>query len=281
MKFDVVIGNPPYQDSQNATGKRGGGSSLWDKFVGLALDLVKDDGFVCMVHPALWRKPNTDRCWTAGLLDRMVKENHLRYLEIHDSKDGLSTFGAGTRYDWYVIQKGSKGETEIVDEKGKYFNQDLSNVPFVPNCAFDAVFSLIVHDAEKKQEILFSNSSYETRKKWMNTEQSEEYPYVCIHSTPKAGVRYMYSSCNNNEFFGIPKVIFGDSGIYNPVIDLEGQYGMTQHAMAIPVDSLEDAEKLCKFLTSEQFKAILEACSWSNFQIDWRMFTHFKEGFWR
>ena len=26
---------------------------------------------------------------------------------------------------------------------------------------------------------------------------------------------------------------------------------------------------------------ILYGCSWSNFQIDWRMFAYFKDGFWR
>jgi hypothetical protein len=32
-KFDAVIGNPPYNNSQNNEGKRGGGDLLWNKFV--------------------------------------------------------------------------------------------------------------------------------------------------------------------------------------------------------------------------------------------------------
>ena len=57
--------------------------------------------------------------------------------------------------------------------------------------------------------------------------------------------RYMYSSRNDNGHFGITKVIFGDSGVFNPLIDIEGNYGMTQHAMAIEVDDLEEAKNIC------------------------------------
>ena len=32
-KFDAVIGNPPYNNSQNNEGKKGGGDLLWNKFV--------------------------------------------------------------------------------------------------------------------------------------------------------------------------------------------------------------------------------------------------------
>jgi len=86
---------------------------------------------------------------------------------------------------------------------------------------------------------------------------------------------------NHKGFFGVPKVIFGESGIYDPVVDLEGRYGMTQGAMAIPVDGPEDAHQLVEFLTSEKFQSILATCMWSNFRIDWMLFTHFRHGFWR
>ena len=91
----------------------------------------------------------------------------------------------------------------------------------------------------------------------------------------------MYSSRNDNGHFNIPKVIFGDSGIYNAVVDFDGLYGMTQHAMAIKVDSLFEANMIKQALESKKFKQLLSDCSWSNYQIDWRLFTYFKKDFWK
>jgi len=75
--------------------------------------------------------------------------------------------------------------------------------------------------------------------------------------------------------FGVPKVIFGETGINNVIIDMEGKYGLTGHAMGIKIDSIEEGVKLKTALESEKFKKVLNACSWSNFMIDWRLFNHF------
>ncbi len=90
----------------------------------------------------------------------------------------------------------------------------------------------------------------------------------------------MYSSRRDKGHFGVPKVIFGDSGINEPVIDMDGEYGMTQHSMGIAVKNITEANKLSKFLKSNYFSNVLSACMWSAFQIDWRLFTYFKRNFW-
>ena len=51
VKFDVVVMNPPYQASQEASGKRGGGDVLWPDFVNLAFKLIKDGGhLLSLIH---------------------------------------------------------------------------------------------------------------------------------------------------------------------------------------------------------------------------------------
>lgn len=56
MKFDVVIGNPPYQNSheKDADSKRKVGNKLWYQFIFMADKLVKKDGYVMMVSPNQW-----------------------------------------------------------------------------------------------------------------------------------------------------------------------------------------------------------------------------------
>ena len=83
------------------------------------------------------------------------------------------------------------------------------------------------------------------------------YKYELIHSTPKNGTRYLYSSKNDNGHFGISKVIFGDSGIYNSIIDNNGIYGMSQHSMAI-ADNINNLENIKKAIETDYFKKILK-----------------------
>ena len=278
MKHDVVIMNPPFQAPQQSSGKRGGGDGLWNKFVEKAFtEWTKDDGIVCAVHPAGWRKPESDRSKYKGLFELMAHEHHMLYLEIHDSAEGQETFNAGTRYDWYVCKKNESGMTEVVDEKGESSILDLKQHKWLPNRLIIKTKSLVGPGGK----VLFSASAYESRKAHTSEEQTEVFKYPLVHSTPKSGNRFLYSSRNDKGHFGVSKVIFGEAGINDVIIDLEGDYGMTQGAMAIPVKDLQEATAAKEFLMHPEFKQILEACSWSNFRVDWRLFTYFKEGFWR
>jgi hypothetical protein len=48
MLFDVVLGNPPYQDSAN----KAKNNKLWYKFVKTGVELVKSDGYLIFVTPS-------------------------------------------------------------------------------------------------------------------------------------------------------------------------------------------------------------------------------------
>jgi hypothetical protein len=100
-KFDIIVGNPPYNKDDT-----GNGNMIWHLFVEKALEeLLKHNGYLCFVHPSLWRKPQSDKTRMKKYFNLMTKQNQMLYLEIHNTKDGLKTFGCGTRYDYYVIEK--------------------------------------------------------------------------------------------------------------------------------------------------------------------------------
>ena len=129
--------------------------------------------------------------------------------------------------------------------------------------------------------IIYDRTSYGSDKKQrMSHEKNDEFKYTCIHTTPKTGIRYMYSNVNDKGHFGISKVIFGDSGISNPIIDMEGIYGMTEHSMAIQVSNIEEATNIVKAIVSKKFSELIKSCSFSSYQLDWRLFQEFKKDFW-
>lgn len=275
--FDIIIGNPPY----NASGKKASGNTIWQNFVITSLKLLNSEGHLCFIHPNGWRKPNTEKGKFFGLFEKLSKDNTMIYLEIHDTKDGMKQFKCGTRYDWYILnkKKNDNYKTKIIDQDKISYEIDLSKYNWLANSQLDLIDKLIANNNEEKCKILQSMSAYEPRKKWISKTETKEFKYPVIHSTPKDKPRLIWSNRNDNGFYGIKKIIFGDSGINNPVIDLEGKYAMSQHAMAITIDSLEEGEKLSNFLCSSMFEKILKSCLWSSFAIEWGMFKDFKKDF--
>lgn len=276
-KFDAVIGNPPY----NSSGNVGTGNAIWQHFVKMALNVLKRDGYLSFVHPGGWRKPVSDKSKYKAMFELMTHENHMLFLSIHGIKDGQKTFKCGTRYDWYVIQnKKSRGLTTVVDELGQAYELNMSDWNFLPNYNFELMNKLLAKNG-KQCQVIYGRSNYGADKKHTSSKKTDTYRYPLIHSTPLAGTRYYYSSTNENGHFGVSKIIFGESGIHNAIIDVDGKYGMTQCAMAIGTENLEEGEKIKKAIESGEFKELLNSCSWSNFRIDWLMFKYFKKDFWK
>jgi hypothetical protein len=278
--FDMICGNPPY----NSSGDTATGNTIWQDFTKKALnEWLLPNGYLLFVHPPGWRKPNTERGKFTKMFDLMTKQNQMLYLEIHGIKDGQKVFNCGTRYDWYLIEKKKHyKQTIIIDENGEQNEINLSELSWLPNSNILEINKILAKNDGERCPIIQSMSAYEPRKKWMSSIQSQEFKYPCVHSTPKSGIRYMYSKVNDRGHFGVSKVIFGDSGIYNPVIDMDGKYGMTQHSMAIQVDNLEEATYISKVIESDKFdKKIIQSCLYSSYAIDWNIFKEFKKDFWK
>jgi hypothetical protein len=278
--FDAFIGNPPY----NSSGDTGTGNTIWQDFTKVSLNkLLKKNGFLLYVHPPGWRKPNTKKGKFYGLYKLMTQENQMLYLSIHGIKDGQKTFNCGTRYDWYVIQHTSNYTTTIVnDEKNNNIVIDMNNFDWLPNYNIDTIQSILAKENEEKCPIIYNRSNYGSDKKYTQKDKTNEFKYPIIHTIPKTGIRYIYSNCNDKGHFGISKVIFGQSNCQNPYIDMTGKYGMSEHSMAIKVSSSEESKNIEKCLKSENFNnKVLNSCLWSNFMIDWRLFTYFKKDFWK
>jgi len=278
--FDVIVGNPPY----NAPGNTNTGNVIWTKFLGKSILNIKTSGYLVFVHPPGWRRPASNKSKNKGLFQLMTKQNTLMYLEMHDSKDGMQTFLAGTKYDWYVLRKGNEcmaPMTTVKDEEGIEQEVDLTKWDWLPNGKLNIVLKLMASGDEARASILYDRSAYGADKAHISTKCDINSPHPIVHSTPKSGVRYMYSSKNDRRQFGVSKVIFGDSGINEVVVDIGGKFGMTQHAMAIQVDSEHEAQEVCRALKSREFGEVLKSLQWSNYQIDWLLFTYFKRDWYK
>ena len=262
--FDLVVGNPPFD---KGIGK-GKGHTLWDKFVKISLDYwLRPDGYLLFVHPSGWRQVNG-----TGREDLINKQ--MVYLEIHDVKDGVKTFHASTRYDWYLTQnKPYIDKTTVKDQEGKIVEVDLRKYPFIPNFMFKDIYKMI--NGKEKIQILHSESAYEGRKLWMNKTKTSEFKYPCVYTINSNNEpTFYYSSVNDKGHFGISKIILSNGkGI---LLDNDGKYGMTQWAFGI-VNTKTNLPKILKFMKTEKFQKIVSAINLDSKTYNFKALRYFNE----
>lgn len=275
MKFDVIAGNPPYQDGTGATGI---GHTLWDQFVEKSLSLLSEGGHLCYVHPAGWRDSDGQFKDT----QKLIKSKKVKYLEIHDRADGVRTFGVQTAYDWYILQNvKSEGKTIVKSQSGETCEIDLNGMEFIPNSMFKAIQSLMATDGESRVEVIRSESAYEIRKPHMSREKNEKHQYPCVYTVLRDGtINLFYSSTKGRGHFGIPKVIF-TNGTSLPIVDDKGKYGLTQFAYGI-VDTPENLSLIQKAMMTERFIAIMNECQLvGKHRYARKAISLFKKDFWK
>jgi|TARA_B100000902_G_scaffold310113_1_gene299632 hypothetical protein len=251
MKFDVIIGNPPYQ-LQVGPSKT---EPIWNKVVEKSIEQLKDSGEISVIHPIGWRavggKPSIKKIFN------LYKTYNLTRVDMHDIKDGMKTFNAKTPYDVVYLKKEPyQNKTELNFMDGTQEIVDISDMDFIPNSRLSEVMNLVAKPNEEKVEVLFSSSIYETRHKHMSPKKVGEFKYPCVYTILGDETTNLYYSNVKKDFFGVPKLII-TLGL-NPTfkMDLEGKYGMTQFCYAV-VDTKENLPKILKAIKSEKFQELI------------------------
>jgi hypothetical protein len=128
-KFDVVIGNPPYQEpSKTREGKSSlSANKLWMKFITISVDkLVKPDGYLYYIVPSNWIGP-------ANFIRNKI--NSLNLIEGNLSRKIINYFegiGGSMNFSTILLQNSPKKDipTFTFDNGSKKI--DILNMPIVP-----------------------------------------------------------------------------------------------------------------------------------------------------
>jgi hypothetical protein len=274
-KFDVIVMNPPYNgNSENRV------YTLWDRFVKKSIENhLINGGYLLAVHPSSWRNVNSkNKNGTFSNVQALLKEKQIIYLEMHNTTDGLKTFGANTTYDWYCLHNVPNTMfTKIKTYNGKIERADISVMEFIPNVNIEFVFSLIAKNGEEKIKFI-KTCDYHTQKDSMSKEQNENFKYPCVYTVGAKNPNFWY--CNTKEKYFVPKVIWGN-GLSDVIVDEAGEYGLTQFAYAI-VDEPKNLPFIQKALKSERFiKEVMGYTKGVGHIYNYKVIATFRKDFWK
>jgi len=276
-KFDIIMGNPPFQTpKKETTGTTAGRGTLWDKFIVKSLDILNSKGILCFITPPPWRKPENK------LYPLMTQDNQLLHLHIIGEKQGQQLFNVSQRFDLYIIEKTPKYKnTEITDELDDKVELDLSKWAFLPNYNYNNL-KKIMTNVEDGIDVIY-NTFYHSSKNMDKTKPNEtsQYKHPIVHGITLDGLQLIYSKDNTKGQFGVSKVLLNVNRNQYPVNDYEGKYGMSELTFGIPITSKKQGDDIVKAINTDEFKTIIKATKWGAFQTDYRMFKYFKPDFYK
>lgn len=260
VKFNIILGNPPYQKINMKDPSKLSSKPLYPFFVENSLDHLEKDGYLLYIHPVSWRRKSKE----IKILNKVLSKK-LLYIYTNNN---FTDFGISAPFiNYYLLQNKpyddeylTKYETVFNDKmyKGEiHLNKDLEFIPvFLSNETMN-ILSKVMNKSGEKFDISHE-AKFTTQKKNISKEKTEKFRYLNYHTySKKNGPIYRYSDkihpCSDKL-----KIILTFKGGYeclNPFID-EGNMGITVEAMRLLVNN-SNKDLLLEFFESDLLKFLL------------------------
>jgi hypothetical protein len=157
----------------------------------------------------------------------------------------------------------------------------MDDVEYIPNGKIELFNTVIAKKNEEKVKLIYSRSAYGTDKNNVSNTISDNFFYPCVYTTQKDGtINLKYSNTNQNGHFGVSKVIWSNGVASSLVMDLEGQYGLTQFSYAI-TDSKENLHKIYQAMNSEKFINLMKFADGKQHKYKYKVISTFRKDFWK
>jgi 16S rRNA G966 N2-methylase RsmD len=142
MKFDVIVGNPPFQKSLKS-GKKSV-DTLWAKFIQKSFEIVEYNGTVSLICPDGWCSPTFDiPSGEISIFRDYFKINNLKYVATNNKVKPYFK-NIGTFFSYFVCEKNNYKNKTIFNDGFIDVEFDISSFDFIPK-KIDSV-SLSIHE---------------------------------------------------------------------------------------------------------------------------------------
>jgi hypothetical protein len=260
-KFDIVMGNPPYQNTNEYGERIALNSNLWSVFIDRSFNIfLKDDGYLLFITPTSWMSPAP-----SNKNKDVFYNNYIIHLNIKECEKYFK--GVGSEFSYYLIKKTTvKKETTVIclyDNNIYESRMLIDDIQFLPTLLTDKSLTIIRKFYNNKlAKVSFNTSSelHRTTKQSLIADCNEKgFIYPLRHTEKNKGL----CSKIKHSLGGKNKILLNLSGYLDPLYD-KGQLGFTQAQMYL----LTNNESYVDILNSKLYKFIFKICKWSGFNIE-------------
>jgi site-specific DNA-methyltransferase (adenine-specific) len=218
MKFDVILGNPPFQ-----SGSASKGNKLWPKFILKASQLSNPGGYVAMITPAGWAAGGTNIPGGKGIIKDVFQTYNLKYASFKDLNKFFPNIGIS--FSYFLLENSKPTKSTIIETDDETINLDITSIDFLPDSInstsisifkklFTHVpFDIISFDRQKDKNKTDDKSDVNVIKHWvLGSGDKIQYCYLPYEKTPKlVGVRKVLFPIR--KFSNKPMIHIDDEGI--------------------------------------------------------------------
>ena len=247
-KFDIIIGNPPYQENAESGRSKGGGkggdNNLWSKFVLKCLDITDT---LCFIHPPSFLSPSHN------VLKSFNDKGGISYIKILEK----SPFeGASTQACYYIWKRGYNKNTKVDG------NQTINlKSKFIPNSSDPLDYSIygkFFNGGNVFGFIRTCSLHTQNNKSSLSKEPTSIKKYKMV-----SGSKILYTS-KLSEYHNDKKVIVSRSGYLNPQYD-NGNTSVSESNFCCMVKSASVGNSIINLLNTKLYKYVLNKSKFSGF----------------
>lgn len=299
--FDYIIGNPPYNSgglkkvpTNTVQKKTSDGRTIWDKFIRHSVSLLKDEGYLSMIVPSIWMKPDKARMYdfmtqwrlhniktfTNTETNKIFKgqaQTPTCYflLEKTYNNDDNNNDNTNTNTDIDTTISISNGEINnsgniiglydiIHDKYVSYRLLERLPIPLIGCTIINKISDTILSKFPSIQTYTIKKTNTPSKKITISKNKSLECKYPNIRSCilrdktiPELSIEYSNEPC---DFYGVEKIVMAHKMYGFPFYDKEGKYGVSARDNYVITDlSGNEWHDACDFFNTKLARFLFES----------------------
>ena len=257
-KFDIIMGNPPFQLINEIGNNKSLNHNLWELFLSNCFnELLNNNGYLLFITPISWMAPTFK-------YKNIFYKYYIIYLNINECNKWFNNVGSS--FSYYIINKtNQKNNTEVICKyKNKIYISSLfikNDMLFLPSLLTDDSLNIIdkFYNNKKIDKISFNSTSElhrTTKKHLINICDESKFIYKIRHTSNNSNLcsSIKHSLSDKN------KILMNVPSNLEPLFD-NGKLGFTQHQLYY----LTNNKDFVTILNSKLYKFIFSICKWSGF----------------
>ncbi len=265
-KFDIILGNPPYQKINSKNPSKLSSKPLYPFFVEVSLDNLNESGYLLYIHPYSWRRKSKE----IKIINKLL-EKQLLYIYTNNN---FTDFDISAPFiNFYLLQNKNYNSNYLTSYEtyfnNKYFegtihlSKDLEYLPsFLTNETMQIFYKMMKKIGNKFD--IQHEAKFTTQKKNISENKSEIFKYLNYHTFSKKNgniYRYSYKKHPSSDKLKIILTFKGGYQCLNPFID-EGKLGITVDSMRLLVDN-DNKDLYLYFFKSDLLKFLLMSTTYN------------------